>query len=792
MQIKFNKYSIFEILIFNLIIITSFIFDFLWINTNNFIPAWDQGFHLSNLFNYSNLINEIKLFDKDWWESFWSVTDNYRGPLTYIISSIYIKLFGASIENAILSNFIFNLITLLSIFIFSKKFLNTEAGLWATLMFSFNPFIFSLRNDYLIDLPQVSFLILSWLLLTIWYFARNSNILFSLFSGGSIGLLFLTKPTGIVFLIFPIGLLIYKKFSFKNLKENINIISFLLAFILCIKNWLFLNWLTILTSTINAFNWGIKYQDGLDINTIEGWFYYLFELIKIFNPFIIFSFITLKIFNHYKFNKNNNFKLNYKSLLSNRKIWFLSAPLNIILINLLMTSKDPRFILPLIPFLYLLLGNSLANIRNKYKTNLIIKGIFACIVLITFLTNQIQLYSGIKNFEAYENPNKIHNEIIDEISNNSPYIDSTIGVLPDTKYFNAFNLDAASLRLKKRVRSRQIISNQASYKTDIQLFDWFLIKTGEQGTMTTFAKDKLQKELLESNDFVIQKKWKLQDHSILSLLKRKNISEKVNLANCTNKTSFINFYKSKNNLRFEIYGPLRKLNKSYLLINSNDPNIKTINISLPKININFFDEKCIYYDYNFTAENYNFIANQPEEIEAYIYRSEENSMEKVDINFNNSLIIDEKKSSLNKIDIVSQLGIFLKNGEFDKLFNLAGLINQSDPKSDYLKDSELIFTKRLSMNSNELNNLYAVAISQILQRKAYEASLSLNKILLIDKENSYAYLAKGFVNLYSFNIKEANDSFEKAIVYNNNNDFKDIIEKIYFITKIINFKFLMF
>ena len=37
---------------------------------------------------------------------------------------------------------------------------------------------------------------------------------------------------------------------------------------------------------------------------------------------------------------------------------------------------------------------------------------------------------------------------------------------------------------------------------------------------------------------------------------------------------------------------------------------------------------------------------------------------------------------------------YLKIGEFDKLFNLVGLVNQSDPDQEYLKDAEKIFKFR--------------------------------------------------------------------------------------------------
>ena len=44
----------------------------------------------------------------------------------------------------------------------------------------------------------------------------------------------------------------------------------------------------------------------------------------------------------------------------------------------------------------------------------------------------------------------------------------------------------------------------------------------------------------------------------------------------------------------------------------------------------------------------------------------------------------------NKIAKVELLGDFLRKGEFEKLFNLVGVINQSDPAQIYLKEAEKI------------------------------------------------------------------------------------------------------
>ena len=52
----------------------------------------------------------------------------------------------------------------------------------------------------------------------------------------------------------------------------------------------------------------------------------------------------------------------------------------------------------------------------------------------------------------------------------------------------------------------------------------------------------------------------------------------------------------------------------------------------------------------------------------------------------------------NKISKVELLGDFLRKGEFEKLFNLVGVINQSDPKQIYLKDAEKIYLQRFHDN----------------------------------------------------------------------------------------------
>ena len=63
--------------------------------------------------------------------------------------------------------------------------------------------------------------------------------------------------------------------------------------------WLSINWLTIITSILNSWQWGIKYQDGLEANTLEGIIFYprkIFNLIRPFHNWQFFCYQFYRLF----------------------------------------------------------------------------------------------------------------------------------------------------------------------------------------------------------------------------------------------------------------------------------------------------------------------------------------------------------------------------------------------------------------------------------------------------------------------------------------------------------------
>ena len=778
-----SNFLLFSIIIFIILI------DKIYHSFSFYLPAWDQGYHLANLFKTYNIFENVNINSFDWWDKLWGITDTYRGPLTYIFSSTFLHIFGKSYENSLISNNLFSIIIIICIFNLSKEIGSKKAGLWGALIFALNPYIFDQRVDYLIDISQVCFINLNFYILYKFYKSKGGYII-SFLLGITLGFVFLTKPTGLFFLIIPYiyTLYIYLKDYDLLKKKLINLLLIIISFLIIIWPWLSINWLTIITSIYNSWQWGIKYQDGLEANTFDGLIFYPKVIIKLLNPLILGSFFVIAIIDKLKLSSNYRFKINKSKLLNQENIFLLSLPVNILIICTLMSTKDLRFILPIFPSLCIFSGLFISKLKKYYFMDYYKLFIFI-IILSNFIFHvlaQINLYKQPLQKSLSYWP---HQEIIREVSSFSPNINSVIAILPDTKELNTFNLAAEANLQNNLVDIRQIISNEKSSEDDLKRFNWFLIKDGDQGIMSNNSKIKLSKLIQESNNFVNFKSWKLPDGSQAKLYKRKKINETIEIIEHDFSPSELDLSFKNHELTINLRGKEHIINNSYLLVNAkNSERNYEINIALPEI-------------INLSRKNIELIKNINVDADisiddtfkfSCILISKEFEKSPVIINkiiYDKNINIESKEEfEINKIKEVEKMGNFLKNGEFDKLFNLVGLVNQSDPNQEYLKDAEAIFKYRSELDKNNIDYLYRIAISQILQKKSSEASKILLEIAKFDNNNPYLYLAMSVVDIYNFNPRNAERNILTAKKLNKNEKMKNTLETINLISNIVNLR----
>ena len=772
-----------------LISLITFALDYIFILRNiSSPPGWDQGYHLANVFKMYNILDQdINLTSK--FSNILDVTNSYRGPLTYFCSSLFLKVFGKNYTSVFLSNNIFNLICILCIYKLCEVYNKKKVGIWAIIIYTFSPFIFIQRTDYLIDIPLTAFSMLFYATLTFWFNCKKDFSNYSLISGITFGLVFLVKPTGIIIFTIPIIFNFIKRLYLNNIliffKE---FISFNITFILIISPWLSRHWITIFSSINNAWNWGVKYQDGLEINSFESWIYY-FRIIPQYIGLQLFIFIL--IFLIFKIINYKKTQLLQFSLFNSKHIWFFLFLLNSYFILSLMSTKETRFLLPTYPIICIYISVLINqfdkyNLLNKTKKLIIISLLIASFISKKDPENGIKISNNILSF--YDNWH--HQEIIKTIENESPKINQTLAVIPDTKEVNTFNLEAEALRQGESVTVRQVISNKENFKNDLKYFDWFLLKSGDQGIMTNEAKVLLSNYLLSSDSFFTFKEWQLADDTKLLLLRRNNLNSFVKNKKCNINKPTLEAYQFKNGIKIDLLTKGENINDANLFLDINNKTFhKEFNLSLlnGRLIKPLKTGECYEVSHTLPLELEKDILKDEFNIDSYIINTKN---KKLLIPRTNFLYFDKSKNINsevfyeNKINTVKELGNLIRKGNFEDLFYLVGILNQSDPSQIYLNNAEKIYSVRYEKRQN-LDDLYAILAAQILQKKANEAEKTVNKILSQDSFNGNPYVAKIVIEIYQFKLMKAKNSiYLSKSISNKSKESEKIIEDIY---KILNF-----
>ncbi len=772
------------------IILASIIIDNLFIFATNNPPAWDQGYHLSNVFKMYNILDDVNLNLLNKSNQIIDITESYRGPLTYFLSALFLKIFNNSYHFVYLSNQIFNIICIFSIYELAKLFKNPSIGIWACLIFSFSSLIVNQRSDYLIDLSLTSFSSLCLLFFSKWFLDNKLNNYYSILSGLSLGLIFLVKPTGIIFFFLPFLTIIFKIFRNKNtIFTKINqIFLFILSFALIIFPWFSRHWLTIITSTINAWKWGVNYQEGFKIYSPESWLFYfksLPNILGIFSSIVFFIIFILEILS-----QKNLFKINFRNI---RKInlWFLIFITSSYLIISLMSTKDIRFIMPIYPLLCIYLSLFLNTINYKYFNSNNKKIILIITIFLSLIaSNNWLIFKNLNKSVSYKWP---HYEIIKEIKNKSVNLTTTLAVLPDTKEINTFNLEAESARQGEYVAVRQIISNKNTYKEDLKYFDWFLVKTGNQGIMSNESKDLLHQYLLDNSSFVVDNEWVLKDKSKLLLLRRKKLNTLLTQKSCAFSSPYLEIKQNDSGINISFLEKGKSLKSSSLLIDlvgKDFQNFTNVSLANGFFHRSFDKERCYFISQDIPID---FPKTNSNNLSLKVRLLTANGEIKILKNTSENLTLEDKYSGTgyikmaNRIAKVENLGSFLREGQFKNLFDLVGILNQSDPNQIYLKDAERIYFQRYIDNQNQ-KDLYNILISQILQRKIKEAKETSDLILKYDYKNGNTHLTRSIISLYLFDKKNARLSLENAKRYLKSQESDDILKTVEGLTYLLELK----
>lgn len=757
--------------------------DVLWLRRHGQPPAWDQGEHLSRALGVWQVLGEAAPFDPLWWQRLWAETPTYRGPFTYLVTAPVFSLLGPGYGSAILSNGLFQALLLGSLYGLGRLAHSRAAGLWAAFLCGVAPALLNQRSDYLIDFSLTAVLTATWWLLTVRVLSSPRHPwLWSLGGGLGLGAVVLTRPTGLVMLWLPLLVLAWMALAAlvqrgrpARLAESLLAVA---AATVVAWPWWSQNWLTILSTVNKARQWGVLYQDGLEANTLAGWLFYPRLLPTMAGAALVAVVVAGGLLSRWRRRGAPANALPWPQL-----AWWLSFPLGTLLLATLMSTKDFRFVLPLVPQLCLGLGVLLASATGRWTTGwrLAVVGIGVW----GALASQFALAANPTGFPPrppISGPPWPLEAIVATIRQRSPHQLSTLAVLPDSQGLNAFNLDAEGRRQNFRIAARQTVAPVDQLDGDLAGFDWFLLKGGDQGVMSDARQAALDAMVRRSPAFQAAGRWPLPDGSSAELFGRRQLSLAVTPVACGPDPSLQLDLSveppaplrpgSEAVLVSRLRGPAAQLRDGLLLLDwrpdwRHDRGIGQGMVrARPSGCLEVRERLALVVPAGLPDGSYRLRARAIDgQGRPLALRSAPLTLT---VAATGELATEpDGGAPPNRIDQLLALGRLLRRGELDLLFRQVGQINQRDPQQIYLVQGERLLQARLqerppSSGGAGLEDLYGLALAQALQRHADGAVDTLQRIVSLEPTNPHALMALGFVQLYRFHPGQAQVALDAA------------------------------
>lgn len=354
--------------VLGILIVYHFLSNITWIALSTAPVPWDQAGHTRLALQFADYFTSfgfLRIID------YFSIS-TYYPPLIHTIVGILTIFFGHPVQTGEIVISLFFGASIFLIYVYALDlFKNERIALLSALIFSFLPIIYEHSRWFLLEIPQVTFLLLCLIFLNrSRNFSDKRNVMYFFIS---LGLAALTKWTSLVYIFVPFIISAY--YLIKSLNENKNIsksliFKYLLIFILITAPWYLINLSTFLSQSLP--NLQGESSDPASILTLQNFLFYL-QLFINFQVTLFLSLIFL-IASIYFFLKNKN----------PHRLMFGTTIIFIYLLFSIISNKDWRYTLPILPFVAIILGVFLNFVSEKFKIMGKIAVILITLILISY------------------------------------------------------------------------------------------------------------------------------------------------------------------------------------------------------------------------------------------------------------------------------------------------------------------------------------------------------------------------------------------------------------------------
>lgn len=843
----------YSLLVLGIIWLVGAISDRLWFTFDRSVPAWDQAEYLTSTLNYWRVLQHPQWLSGEWWSNFWLLSTKIP-PLIFIATVPFLRIFGTRPDEATLVFLLFSALLLISVYCLSLQLFNRQVGLWAAAICVVLPGLYRFRLQFLLDYPVTAAITLTFLCLTMWKASEArgpldfeggnlraditndtdvdadrrinarqqrqvwslslSSYFWAIASGISLGLSILAKHTTVLFLFTPIVWLAVATFRKKAWGRLAQLAGALLLSVAVFGPWAKTNWLLILTGGKRAtFDSAIAEGDP-PLNTIDAWIYYGKHLPEQVSwPLLLIPLVGLLLYYwRHRGHLRSSFQLNSCGWLA---IFWLGA----YLINSVNINKDGRYVVPYLPVLSIFLAYFLTMWPQRWGRQIRWGTMGLAILAMLFHMwplggalghNLVELVSPGNSSYPYLGKEWPHREVIAEIIQTEPYLQSTLGVLPSTPEINQHNLNYYGALAKFQVYGRQVGTSLKEVPQDVRSLSWFVTKTGDQGSIRERIKTAQNAAVaaIEKGDkFQLQKTWFLPDFTNLNLYRKRwraveiqplnEARSQVQLEQVTVPARAVPGVPIP--VTYIWSGPWRQLQSGLVLVTWKNRGGSEIQqprqtfeilhdraiaqgilhpgmLEADKFAVGFrvVDRTAMLPPANIAPGSYNLEATYLNRNTGETYPMNVATVSvRIEPQPGNQKRANQDNLEKVELDLVTQLRTMAANlpkglPGLEPVFEQIGRINQYDPTQDYTIQAEQAFKYRLQQQPKNLELAYGLALSRALQQNVNGAIAALEKVTQIDSKNPYAYAYLAFVNLYGWHPKAAETALKPALALNPN------------------------
>lgn len=612
--------------------------------------------------------------------------------------------------------------------------------------------------------------------------------------GVSFGVALMVKQTAVLFLCIPLLWVGVETLYRRQWGRVVQLAAGVCLSALTIYPWYRTNWLLVLTGSKRATVDAAIAEGDPALNTLGAWTFYLKQLPhQISWPILMVSLLGFACaFVRYRQANRTYSPESDRPLASiSRASWrwigvFLLGSYLLCSLNI---NKDFRYVLPYLPVVALVVAAGLMGYDRRWGRYVRWGTATAAIAIAManlWPTSEL-LAPQPGAHHAYIGAPWPHEAAIGEILETAPHLRSTLGVLPSTPGINQHNFNYYGNLANFQVYGRQVGTRNSHVRQDARSLDWFVTKTGNQGSVGE-AQAAIVQRIKTGGEFQLRESWELPDGSVLELYHRQNPPVRVEAIAPPSQGRKVQLDRVSIpaqspagvpvSVTYQWSGDWAELRQGIVLLTwrrlgvagetgardrwFHDRGIGggELRSSAPPAHAKVIDRTAMLPPGDVTPGDYTLVAR-------YLNR---NTGESYPISVPSvRLTVDPNAiaSPAPELDWVTQLrslsaALPLGPDALGSVFDEIGRINQYDPIQDYLNQAQRSLEYRLQREPQNLEFAYNLALANVLRRDAKGAIEALQTVVQLDPQNPFAHAYLAFVYLYDWQPREAEIALESA------------------------------